>query len=337
MDLSTILNAELSTVGGWIADGWRWWLSELAAMVPERLRGRGGRNEVILLPPDVTHPHWRRRDRHGEAMLAPGTAQRGTAALPEAAVLTRSLPLPALPDADLRRLVALDIDRLTPFAEDQVWIDVEAGPRDQLGRSMVTLAVLPRAVAAEVLADAERFDVTITRLAAQHGGGIRFDFLKVMRGRTGLSIAARWWIAVAVLFAINLGALVIRDVASVNRLREAVEAEAPAARSATALRNRVMREQVRRTGLVQLRRRHDPLPVLARVTEVLPPGAWVMRLVWNGRTVRLTGYQPQGSDVLAALRHAPGFARVRTSTSDIPPEAGAARPFDITADVRVTR
>jgi general secretion pathway protein L len=335
MKVSDIFNAELSTIGQWIAQGWHWWLAEMAAMLPARLRRSGSaRARAILLPPDGAHAGWRQIGADG-APTAPTRLSNAVVALPEGQVLTRALTLPALPIADLRRLVSLDIDRLTPFTADQVWTDLETGPRNAAGGIEATLGVVPRGIAETVLADAERAGISVGRLAARTVAGVRFDFLAAIRGRQGMSVAAKWWVAVALLFAVNIAMLAIRDAAAVARLREAVEAEAPAARTATALRNRVMAEQGRRVRLVRLRDGHDPLPVLRRVDAALPPGAWVMRMVWNGRTVRLVGYQAQGVDVLAALRRAPGFARVRTSSSDIAPEAGKARPFDVTADVRV--
>ena len=32
-----ILDADMATVGGWIARGWAWWLGELHGLIPARL------------------------------------------------------------------------------------------------------------------------------------------------------------------------------------------------------------------------------------------------------------------------------------------------------------
>jgi Tfp pilus assembly PilM family ATPase len=45
-------------------------------------------------------------------------------------VFTRELDLPLLPPNDMRRLVALDIDRLTPFPAEAVYFDLEIIQRD---------------------------------------------------------------------------------------------------------------------------------------------------------------------------------------------------------------
>ena len=34
----SILEADMTTVGRWLRDGWRWWIDELTSMVPPRIR-----------------------------------------------------------------------------------------------------------------------------------------------------------------------------------------------------------------------------------------------------------------------------------------------------------
>ena len=79
---------------------------------------------------------------------------------------------------------------------------------------------------------------------------------------------------------------------------------------------------------------HDVLGALGSVSAALPSGAWVQRYAWSGRSVRLTGYKRQGVDVLAALRHDPRFANVRSANSDVIAEIPAGQPFDITATLK---
>jgi general secretion pathway protein L len=333
MTLQELLNSDVGTIGEGFRQGWDWWVDELAQMTPERLR-RGGRADPPVAEIGGTDGAIRlwRRGRFSE--ISTGAKPRSAAlGLAPDQVLTRQVALPAVGRADARRLIALDLDRLTPFRPDQVYFDFERLDLDRgLGRQTLQLAVVPRPVADAALERARRHGLSALRLGVLDAGELRFDFLPALRaaGHGGRADRRRliWWAAAALLIGLNLAALVLKDASDVGRLRDAVEQQRPAAALATNLRKRVESEASRRRALLSRRTHDDPLRIEAAVTRAFPPPQWIQRLEWNGRTLRLVGFRDAGFDVLAAIRKAGDLGEPRALTSDAAAPAG--RPqFDL--------
>jgi general secretion pathway protein L len=334
MTLQELLNSDVEVIGDWLRQGWDWWVEELGQLVPERWR-RGGRSDPPVAELDGAERTVRlwRRGRFTE--IARGAKPRA-AALGVGAdqVLTRTVVLPAVGRGDVRRLVALDLDRLTPFRSDQVYFDVERVEQDRaLGRQTLTLAVIPRAAAEAALERGRGFGLAPLRLGVLDAGGLRFDFLPAVRaagrgGRAGRGLLL-WWAAAALLAALNVGVLVFKDMDDVGALRAVVEQQRPAAELAMSLRRRVEAEAGGRRALLAERTHNDPLRIEAAVTRAFPAPQWIQRLEWNGRTLRLVGYRDQAFDVLAAIRKAGDLGEPRALTNGAAAAPGAKAQFDL--------
>ncbi len=329
-----ILDADMATLARSLRRGWLWWTGELALLVPRPWRDGNAAAGVLAEPPELPGQAFR-LSRRGRA-IAPGTSPRGRVmlALPVGDVLVREVAVPAtLGPADLRRMLALDIDRLTPLDAAAVFFDVARSAPDT-----ARLAVVKRGRATDALAAAAAAGLSPAALCIVEDGRPRFDFLPSLRA-AGVApargaVRERWWAAVGVLALANVATLVLRDRADVGALADAVEAQQPELAVATAARTRVAGERARRAGIAARRARAEPLAALAAVTAALPGGAWVQRYAWDGRTVRLIGYQRGAIDLAAALRRAPRLTDVRASTSDVPAQLEAGQPFDVTAVLR---
>ncbi len=149
---------------------WRWWLAELAALVPsaprtavQRRRVRPllafGKEAVVLWAPHVENGALRLVEtatialtgdpiavvQAGRAALAAlasnGSAQALTqpkviVALPPAQVLRKRIVLPAAVEENLRDTLAYDLDRHTPFRPDQVYFDACVVARDAVKKEI---------------------------------------------------------------------------------------------------------------------------------------------------------------------------------------------------------
>lgn len=334
MTLSDILNADMATLARWLRAGWDWWLAELRGLVPARLSDRLGAGDQIVARPQPGG----RFEVLARGVVLPPERRKGVSATLAVAprdCLIRELRLPALARADLERLVTLDADRLMPFPPGEAVVAVEPGAREADGRQRVTIAALPRPLAAALLDAAAAARIEVRRFGVAGAGGVRFDFLPALRqGRhSGLRPAQRWWAMVGLLFALNLAVLVVRDVRATRALEELVAANGERAATARQLRARVMAEDARRQAQVAQRRATDPLPLLAALTRALPDGAWVQRLGWDGAQLRLAGFKRAEVDVVAAMRRVPGLGQVRSSGADIAARQEQGEPFDVTATV----
>lgn len=335
MTAGRLLDADMTTIGRMIAQGFRWWIDELAALVPPRWRGDGGDRG-----PQAWYDGTLHAARDGRPIGPLAAAARGPATILIAPdlCLTRTLDRPAVSPRDLARMLALDGDRIMPMPAGSMLVAGRVASAAADGVHVVVEAAgLPIGVARDLLAAAAAADIVPVRVALDPptDPAARIDFLPAMRD-AGLivgdrSVAATWWAVVAFLFALNLGLLIWRDHASVARLRQIVDAQRPAVSVARAIGARVAGADRIARASADARARHDALGMLAGVTRALPDGAWVQRLSWDGASVRLAGYRARDANVVTALRAAPGFAGVRNTSSDAVAEVPAGQPFDVTA------
>jgi general secretion pathway protein L len=342
-----LLNSEMDFASLWVLvrRGLAWWRDELAAMLPAVWRDSLSSRPRVWIEGagDGGWIVW----RDGRGVASPGRPVRSRDArvgllAPAGAVLIRDIPVPQMPISDLRRMVALDIDRLSPLTPGLIHFDLATPDRAEgEGQPRAALAILYRAEAERLVmrARADGYQpVALSVRSEDDGGGPRFDFLPQVLSAEGIAPAAAaalpWRIAVAALILANVAVLVGRDVIAVDRLRAVTQAQRPVVDAVMRLRRRVETEDQRRQALIALGRQNDPLRMLNSVTQALPPGAWVQRLEWNGQTLRLVGFARREIDMGAAIRGSGAFANPRILTS--PPTTGPTpfTPFDITADAR---
>jgi general secretion pathway protein L len=342
--LSELLNTDLTTVGRWLRAGLEWWMAELAGMLPAPMRRLVEARHSLTAEPSADGRY--RLTRGGRLVMESGGSSRRpravTLRLPREAALIRLAPAPALPERDLRRMLALDIDRLTPFRPDQVFVDValsDAAPGEASLR-LAIVAAIPRQVAARALDQARAAGLDPRALGVVGGSPaeLTLDFLPKMR-EAGVAPRPRQthaviWGLIAVLVVANLGAAIARDMLDVKALREQIDAQQPRVSLVQALRRKVLSEDHRRADILARRESGEPLRMLSAVTQAIPGGAWVDRLAWNGQSVRLSGYRQDQVDVAAALRSAPLLTNVRNSGSDVLSRQAAGQPFDLTADLK---
>lgn len=335
MSTPAILDADMATLARWGRTGFDWWTEELRALVPSRLRRWFAPGPAVVA----------RYDGQRFALSRRGaTIERGQGALavalvlPAATVLVREVRLPVLGLADLRRLVDLDAERLLPFAPGTALVDFTVGAPRGDGLQPVTVAGLPLATANAALAAAAVDGLDVRQLRIDSGSGApAFDFLPAWRRAGALPIDAPrrfWWGVVGLGFLLNMGVMIGRDVHDLGETRALVEAHGQTAATARLMRARVVNEDARRRGLIARRNAHNPLPVLAETTRVLPDPVWVQRLSWDGAQLRIAGYKPGSVDVVAALRRAPIFTEVRSSATDVPAQSATGQPFELTAERR---
>lgn len=327
MKAGELLNADMATIGRLLGDGWRWWIDELASLVPARARrlfaGRALPRAVQLADG--------RFSVDAPARAAPLPVEL---LLTPRALLTRTEVLPRMSGRDARALLLNDIDRLTPYPAEQVFGDVVLAERNDGGID-ATLAVLPRTAAVTALAAARAQGLAPQRLRIS--GHEAFDFAPAMRA-AGLEIGTAprpaWlWPLVAMLALANVGALVWRDVRHTQAMRDVRTEMQAQVDLVTAVRSRVEAEQARRAALIRARSEGDPLRLLDAVSQTLPDGAWVQRYSATPRTLRLAGFASPGLDVRGALRRTPGTARWRSSNAELSSASETAQPFDLQADV----
>jgi general secretion pathway protein L len=342
MNIKDILNADLPTVAQWMRRGISWWLDELSHALPVSWRKHMSSQGEVVAEFDERSVSFRGRSGQTLDPVALSGRERGNVKIvvPLRRVLTRVLEFPILPMTDIRRMVALEIDRLTPFREGTAYFDTELIRRDaERGRQQILLGVLPKSAANDVLSRAEQLGVVPMAFCASTGVGsnVHFDFLPALRAAGGtLGARARvpyWWIAVAFLMVLNVAVLSYRDSADVDSLQQIVDSQASPVQVAMRLRAKVEAEASRRAALVEHLRKNSPLHMIDAVTKALPANAWVQTFEWNGQTIHIVGYSNGPAGILRSLESSPSLHNARTMSHDsLPVKPGAKQTFDVAVD-----
>jgi len=342
MNFKDILNADLHTVGQWVRRGVDWWIDELGQAMPAAWRQRFSARRDVIAELDGGRVVF--RGKAGATIESDALSRRERdrvqLAVPMTQVLTRVLEFPLLPMTDIRRMVALDIDRLTPFHADAVVFDTELLRRDaERGRQQILLGVMPKAAAGDALDRAQTLDLMPVSLGAFAGVGANthFDFLPALAGGGGrLSARARlpyWWAVVVALLILNFWLIGYRDSVEVDSLKQIVDSQAEPVQVALRLRDKVDAEAGRRAALIERRNASSAMRVLDAVTKALPANAWTQTFEWNGQTVHLAGYSNGPADMLKALESSPYLHNAHTmSQSALPAKASGMQSFDVSAD-----
>jgi len=345
MNFKDILNADLETVSLWIRRGLTWWLEELSQVLPENWRRRFATRPDLVA--ELGNGDIVVRGKGGAVLQPAGLSRRERGSvrlvLPLSSVLTRTLEFPLLPISDIRRMVALEIDRFTPFRPEAVVFDTELIRRDQeKGRQQVLLGVLPKSAGRDAVTRAQKLGLAPSALCASSGVGsnTHFDFLPPLEGTAGrMGARARlpyWWAAVGLLIVLNLALLSWRDETALDGLQQIVDSQSETVQVALKLRDKVDLESARRTALVRRMGETSPLRIVEAVTNALPDDAWTQTFEWNGASVHLAGYSSTPTDVLKAINASPLLHNARSMNhgAQQPAKATGMQPFDISADAR---
>jgi len=335
LNLSELLNADMSTVTQVARQGFDWWLRELRTLVPT---GLGGGQRPLAA--------FHRLGPADEVIAATSTRQTvDTLVIPEDICLLRHLALPAMRDADLRALVELDAERILPVAASALIIGVSAGGHSALQPGMIDVIVgaLPLARAKRIAEKVSESKIAPRRIGPLDQGGelLAFDLAPGMRAAGLLPqrppVARFWWIVVAVLVACNLIVAVVCDKQQVDQAQAAVDAQAPALNAVRQIEGRLKRNSALIETLRSRRELQQPLRTLARLGAALPAKSWVQRMEWDGTTIRVSGYAMGDVNPIKAVKASGAFYAVRTGRGEAASEAAGGKPFDLSASLREKR
>ena len=113
MNAKDLMNMDMETAIQWLLHGWHWWIDELMSMLPPEWRERLVRRSHVIAEINKSGSLVYRDEESNQPFAA---KPRGPIKflVPANHVLTREIELPLLPMSDVKRMIALDIDRRTP-------------------------------------------------------------------------------------------------------------------------------------------------------------------------------------------------------------------------------
>ncbi len=347
----------------------RWWLGELAFLVPALLRKRLGANDVLavaLEPGQAILSH----ELAGKACMLGGIPAEATKAasagilkllgrvsglrerfaagrvpvtlrLASDQALRTQVALPLAAEANLHQALAFQLDRRTPFQADNVHFAHRIVRRDDAAKLLeVELAVVPRSVvaAAITLARAIGLRPSAVEVAAPTPGGVPSgnllpeDERQHRRPTTLLKRAAVAAAAVAIL------AMMYQPIYASRRTADELQQQIQSAKE-LALKGRKLKDEVAKlTEAEQFlvggkRETPSATEVLFELTRVLPDDTWVNDLHVAAGEVRISGFSKSASTVIKLLEQSGVFAGPQFRSAVTQDQASGKEKFEITAKI----
>ncbi|MDD2769516.1 MAG: PilN domain-containing protein [Methylococcus sp.] len=313
----------------------RWWGSELAFLVPERVQSLlGGRSSWIFLTWQADALEAVLRTASTERRLGSFTLdaagreawQRLLEAEPDLAevrmvfrllpeqCMTRVIKLPLATEENLQQVVAFELDRLTPFKPGQVYFGARVIERlKAAGQIRVDLAVVPK----------DRLDLMLEAMSAAGWHPDYADVSENLFKRMHQLLPerfqvkrSRWnrWLngglaAIAVgLFLALLIVPVWKKSQWVDQLETEVRKAGKAAKEVEALRQEA-EQKAHEMGYLAEKKRKDPLvlDVLNELSKVMPDDTWLNGFQYKDGHLVVQGQSPSASSLIARMEASAEF------------------------------
>lgn len=299
----------------------RWWLGELSAMVPVKLRATGlAAESLTFVRFDAAELVFCRLDNGqlrsiGNVTLqTPETAQRqafrtaldqsGTRPhdiallLPPASVLRKSLTLPLATEENLRQVLEFQMEEHTPFSASQVYFAHRVTARNfERGQLTVELVATPRSSVDEALKTLASWDVTVRAVVAEEtlvSGLPLLNLLPAAKGQTPsllLHGVNPWLAGLVVLLALAaMAAPVLIKRQAVVQLLPWLDKGRTAAEATDTLRRNLETKVDEHNFLLEKRQQLPPvIMALEELTRILPDDTWVQQLDIKGKELQIQG------------------------------------------------
>jgi general secretion pathway protein L len=299
-----------------------WWLAQMRSLAPESLRGGEARQDALLIaidhwPDTASHEPpagtvWLRRSGRESmfATLSPDHAlqvlNRRMATglrLPPGSVLTREVDLPLAAGRQLQGVMRFEMDRLTPFAADELYWGVSGVTADRArGRLRLQLAFVLRAPVDQLRESLARRQIFPSFIEAP-GGRIALATAAPQRRLLTATLPA----LCAVLALLCLVSPFLRQQMAMDAVSQVIAQRQPAASVALALRRQLSDAAFGQTAIADAQREGDALQVLANLTNALPDGTWLDDLALKSGMLNLDGQSTDAAALIGLLSAAPGL------------------------------
>ena len=257
--------------------------------------------------------------------------------LPGGVLLERDVTLPLAAEREPQRVLHYEMDRLTPFASDEVFWSWSLLRRDRArGRLHLRLSLVPKVSVQALIALLGAAGLAPTLLEAGVNGSarsialVRPDAAGAVWRRRAMQVsigACATLAATAILLPFLLQSLALAAV------DQRIAALKPAVDQADALRARM--SGAAGTDVVAAERAHlgDALRVLAAVTDILPDDTYLTDLTMNDGKLGIAGQSAAASRLIPALAADPSLRNPSFVAPVTRIQSGSADQFSIRADL----
>jgi general secretion pathway protein L len=305
-----------------------WWGAELAELVPQRVRQLALREtgRMILSAEDGQFVVY--EEAHGKLIhrgpISPKTLRTDGRSdlpigirLPRSAYLVRHLQLPAAARRDFDRILKLDLERATPFRQNDIYSDYVIDSRaDHDGKVAVQQVVVKRQVLDPLLEELSSTGIKVDFADCWDDDKkqrLPINLIKSQRAELATTSYARLALILAAGIAILACSAILIGLNQYESALRQLEAETESARARALTVNRSLSEiDAALTEVTALRRLRAARPPMIRIldelTRLLPDSTWVNHLRIEGDTVEVTIVAQATDALLPLLAGSPMFA-----------------------------
>ncbi|MBP0494952.1 PilN domain-containing protein [Pararoseomonas indoligenes] len=272
--------------------------------------------------------------------LGPGRrAPRLLLRVPPALVLERPVTLPLATEGELDRVLAYELDRLSPFrAEEVFWTYAVEGRDTSAGQIRLRLALVPRQGLEAALGTLRAAGMPAAGLLAPRGSGGSWSFgleaPGTAREPAGRRLALRLAVAGCAALALVAAALpFLRQQRALAAAEARIAASRPAVTEVEALRRRTAERAGGNDALsAEAARLGRPLEALAALTAILPDDTFLTALTLRQGVATLTGQSAGAARLIAALSADPSIRSAAFAAPVTRQEGGRGEVFTIRVD-----
>ena len=289
----------------------------MRGLLPEQFSARPRYSDALVLRPTRTalamFVRWRGVETPFGAAAAGGDLQRRLRAarpgptvlrLPSSALLEQPVSLPLAAERDLAAVLRNEMDRLTPFAAEDLYWTWRLDRRDRAaGRLALHVLLVPKAAVQASLAAAEAAGLRPVALEVAAANGLQHLSLASPNAEAGASRSALIGAAVCAVLALLVCAVpLIRQELAIRAVEARIEAQRPSVALVDGLRRRLA-ATVSGADLFasEAARVGNPLRALAAVTSALPDDTSLTNFTLRERGIALVGRSAGATRLISLL------------------------------------
>ncbi len=346
-------------------DFFRWWLSELAACLPERLRRvtRIARDQWVMelngaeayfynaAPSDDQSTlggqlfdidtDSERRATVVATLRARHPASDFVLRFPAKRTLRKVIKLPLAAEENLRGVLGFEMDQHTPFKADQTYYDYLILDRDQATQRLtVQMTVVPRELQDPALAKLAALGLYPNAVDVGAPGSTTpaINLLPVeqrsVKSQTSHKLTNWLAIAAGALLVASIAIPIAKRAAHLNEIREKLVVTEKEAKAAESLRNQIESLSTQ-SAFLSTQKKHSAVmvSVLNELTKLLPDDTWLYQFELNGKEASIQGESPTSSAIIGLIESSRLFKNAQFRSPVTQNRQTNAERFNISAEV----
>lgn len=290
----------------------QWWRDRMTEILPAALSLKARKTIRLEVSPDgmldpadvaacreefpASRSRWLPQPRMPEIALV----------LPEGGILARDVTLPRVAAGNAARTIGYDLDRLTPFRQDDVLWSVQRKPGAERGEQAIfRLLVAPRFLVSSALDTLAHAGITPTCISMDSAAETPLTIPLGKTAQKSHPVRRVLGFCAAVLVA----APFISQQITLFRLNHAITALNDGRAQAEDIRRRITAFTAAPAALAREEQRiGSPLHIIGTLTDALPDGTFLTALHIHERHVTMEGESAQATRLIGVLEHDAAFS-----------------------------